>query len=79
MAAVADSKGIRVEKLAARVATIVEEGGSVWRSRFQVQVDVGGGLGRRERVILFNSARRCEVHKLLSGEIGFDYNLDEGR
>jgi len=79
MAAVAASKDIRVEKLAARVATIVDEGGPAWRSRFEVQVDLDAGLGKRERIILFNSARHCEVHRLLSGEIGFDYSLNEGR
>ena len=30
---------------------------------------------RREQAILYNSARRCEVHKLLTGEIGFEYQL----
>ena len=78
MAAVAVNKDIRFEKLAARVATTVDEGGPAWRSRFEVQVDVGAGLGKRERIILFNSARHCEVHKLLSGEIGFDYDLNGG-
>jgi len=29
----------------------------------------------RERVILFNSARRCEVYKLLTGELRFEYRL----
>ena len=53
-----------------------EEGRS-WRTRFEVQVDLGEGLTRREQIILFNSARRCEVNKLLNGEIAFDYQLTE--
>jgi hypothetical protein len=36
-------------------------------------VDLGEGLTRRERTILLNAARRCEVHKLLSGQFAFDY------
>ncbi len=74
MAAVAASKNIQVEKLEARVATTVDESDPVWQSHFRVQVDLGAGLGRRERIILFNSARYCEVHKLLSGEFSFDYS-----
>jgi len=75
MAAVAASKNILVEKLEAHVTTTVEESQPAWQSRFDVQVDLGSGLGKRERIILFNSARLCEVHKLLSGEIGLDYRL----
>ena len=78
MAAVAASKNIRVEKLQARVATTVDERAPLWQSRFAVQVDVGAGLSQRERIILFNSARHCEVHKLLSGELSFDYRLHTG-
>lgn len=77
MAAVAAHKNIPVEKLEARIATTVEEGYTTWQSHFKVQIDLGAGLGRRERIILFNSARHCEVHKLLSGEISFDYGLNE--
>jgi uncharacterized OsmC-like protein len=76
MAAVAASKEIAVDKLEARVVTMVNEGRPGWQSHFEVQVDLGSGLGNRERVILFNSARRCEVHKLLSGEISFNYQLN---
>ena len=75
MAAVAASKNIPVEKLEARVTTTVDESQPAWRSHFDVQVDLGSGLGRRERIILFNSARLCEVHKLLSGEIRLNYQL----
>jgi uncharacterized OsmC-like protein len=75
MAAVAANKNIQVEKLEARIETTIDESHSHWQSHFDVQVDLGSGLGKRERVILFNSARYCEVHKLLSGEIGFNYQL----
>ena len=46
-----------------------------WQTRFEVQVDLGEGLTRREQIILLNSARRCEVNKLLNGEMTFDYQL----
>jgi len=75
MAAVAVNKDIQVERLEARVTTTVGESHPTWSSRFDVQIDLGSGLGKRERIILFNSARRCEVHKLLSGEISFNYEL----
>lgn len=29
-----------------------------------------------ERIILFNSARHCEVYRLMSGEISFNYGLE---
>lgn len=51
--------------------------GRAWQTRFDVQIDLGEGLTRRERIILYNSARRCEVNKLLNGEIAFDYQLIE--
>jgi hypothetical protein len=48
-----------------------------WQTRFDVQIDLGEGLTRRERIILYNSARQCEVHKLLTGQMAFDYQLTE--
>jgi hypothetical protein len=53
------------------------EEGRPWQTRFDVQIDLGEGLARRERIILFNSARRCEVNKLLTGQVTFDYQLTE--
>ncbi len=46
-----------------------------WRTFFAVQVDLGMGLTHRERAILFNAARCCEVHQLLAGDIAFDYRV----
>jgi uncharacterized OsmC-like protein len=40
-----------------------------------VRLVLGPGLTKRERAILFNSARRCEVYKLLTGKVQFDYAL----
>ncbi|HID64191.1 MAG TPA: hypothetical protein EYP49_15840 [Anaerolineae bacterium] len=77
MAAVAANKGIRMEKLEAQVdaVTDVTEGGQ--RTRFSTLIDLGQGLTNREIKILFNSARRCEVHKLLGGQIEFEEKLAE--
>lgn len=41
-------------------------------------MDLGSGLARRERAILFNSARHCDVHKLVTGDMSFDYRWADG-
>jgi hypothetical protein len=48
---------------------------STWQTSFVVRLDLGKGLTHREQAILFNSSRRCEVHKLLTGEMRFEYDL----
>ena len=76
MAAVAENKGITPEKLEARIARQTPTG-STSRTHFLIQIDLGQGLSQRERVILYNSARRCEVYQLLTGEKTFEYELLE--
>jgi hypothetical protein len=76
MAAVAAHKGIAPQRLEANVQRSTVQGES-WHTTFEVQIDPGEGLNKRERTILFNSARRCEVHKLLAGEIRFTYTVAE--
>jgi hypothetical protein len=76
IAAVAANKGISPERVDVQVQRETEEG-RPWQTRFAVRVDLGEGLTRRERIILFNSARQCEVNKLLNGEIAFAYQLIE--
>ena len=75
MAAVAANKGIQVDKLEAQVdaVTDVTEGGQ--RTKFSTVIDLGQSLTDREIKILFNSGRRCEVHKLLAGQIEFAEEL----
>ena len=75
MAAVAANKGMQIDRLEAQVdaVTDVTEGGQ--RTKFSTIVDLGHGLTNREIKILFNSARRCEVHKLLGGQIEFEERL----
>ncbi len=47
-------------------------------THFTSRVELDNGLTARERRILFNSARLCEVHKVLRGEITFEETLTEG-
>ena len=78
MAAVAANKGMTLDKLEVQIETRVEEAGRQQKTTFVTAVDLGLGLTERERKILFNSARRCEVHKLLGGIIEFRENLISG-
>lgn len=71
MAVVAANKGMALDKLEVQVETRIEEAVHQQRSTFITAIDLGLGLTERERKILFNSARRCEVHKLLEGSIEF--------
>jgi len=75
VAAVAVNKGIVLNRLEVRVETRIEEAGHQQRTTFVTAIDLGSGLTERERKILFNSARRCEVHKLLRGVIEFRETL----
>ena len=71
MAAVAANKGIVLDKLEVQVETRIEEAGHQQKTVFVTAIDLGLGLTERQRRILFNSARHCEVHKLLRGSIEF--------
>ena len=75
MAAVAANKGIALDKLEVQVETRVEEAAHQQRTTFLTSIDLGSGLTERERKILFNSARRCEVHKLLRGSFEFSETM----
>ena len=78
MAAVAASKGIKVSRLSATVQGLTEFVGLGANTRFVTDLDLGAGLSSRERAILYNSARHCEVHKMLRGKIEFEDNLEDG-
>jgi len=75
IAAVAANKGITLNKLEVRLETCEEQVGRQQKTTFVTAVDLGLGLTERERRILFNSARLCEVHKLLGGSIEFRESL----
>jgi len=74
MAAVADNKKINLDVVDVRICYEIQSGRS-WSTCFDVRIDLGKKLTPRERTILFNSARGCEVSKLLSGENKFNYEL----
>ena len=74
IAAVAASKSISPQRIDVQIRRTTVES-QPWRTQFGVQVDLGEGLTRREQIILFNAARRCEMNKLLNGEMTFDYQL----
>jgi hypothetical protein len=72
LAAVAEHKKISPEhiEVSVRRETVEQDR---WDTSFFVRLDLGGGLTTRERTILFNSARQCDVRKLLIGVLHFDY------
>jgi uncharacterized OsmC-like protein len=75
IAAVAKEKHITPEKIEIQInrKTIT---GCKWQSTFDIQVDLGNGLTNRERILLFNAARSCEVHQMLKGEKIFNFQLE---
>jgi uncharacterized OsmC-like protein len=75
MAAVAAHKGITLTRLAASVESCTEFAGRGATTRLVSRLDLGAELSPRERRILYNSARQCEVHKMLRGEIKFEEQL----
>jgi uncharacterized OsmC-like protein len=75
MAAVADNKGISPSHLAAKVESHTEFDRREASTRFVSHLEIGEGLTLREQRILYNSARTCEVHKMLRGEITFEEDL----
>jgi uncharacterized OsmC-like protein len=75
MAAVADNKGIPITRLAVSVESQTEFTGRKATTRFVSHLDLGEGLAPREQRILYNSARQCEVHKMLHGEVHFEEHL----
>jgi uncharacterized OsmC-like protein len=74
IAAVAKEKHITPEKIEVQVNRKTITNGK-WHSTFEIQVDLGNGLTNRERILLFNAARSCEVHQMLKGEKTFNFQL----
>jgi uncharacterized OsmC-like protein len=75
VAAVADNKGIEVTQLGVLVEGHTEFVGRETTTHFVSHLDLGEELTSREQRILYNSARLCEVHKMLRGEITFKDHL----
>lgn len=77
MATVAANKGITPTRLVASVEGFTEFASRRASTRFTSKLELGEGLTSRERRILYNSARQCEVHKMLQGQITFEENLED--
>jgi len=45
------------------------------KTTFLIETELGGDLSKREKILLFNSARKCDVGKLLAGEVSLEYQL----
>ena len=75
MAAVAASKGITCTQLAATVESRTEFERRKASTCFVSSLELDEGLTPREQRILYNSARQCEVHKMLQGEIAFEEHV----
>jgi len=74
IAAVAENKQINLDGIRVRVNR-ENVGIGFSKTNFDLKVELSGALSKRERILLFNSARNCEVYKLLNGEMRFDYHL----
>jgi hypothetical protein len=75
MAAVAEHKGIAVTRLMATVDAHADLTARPATTHLTSYLDLGEGLTLREQHILYNSARNCEVHKMLRGKVVFEEHL----
>ena len=48
-------------------------GDAIPQTVFVVRLDLGEGLTQRERAILMGTTKHCEVHRLLTGAMRFEY------
>lgn len=72
LSAVAEAKAIALEKLDVHIDQEITDSRPV-QTRYAIRIEMGNGLTSREKAILFNSARSCHVHKMLAGEVSFDF------
>ena len=77
ISAVAEYKKIQINEIQVRINRITDESISILTS-FNVFIRLDGDFTDREKILLFNSARKCEVNKLLNGDFDFNYRLIEG-
>ena len=73
LAAVAASKLIPIDRL--EVTTSMDLSlatGSGTRTTFTNRIEIEGNLTERERAIPLNSARHCDVNKILRGEVSIE-------
>lgn len=73
IAAVADAKQIQVGSSMVHVRMELEED-NPWQVAFSLSFDMDKDLSRRECTILVNSAKSCEVSKILAGNTSFEFH-----
>ena len=77
MAAVAAAKGFSMPDMDVRLSAEMRlVSGQPAHTVIRSVLTSHGPLSPRERAILFNSARQCEVHKLLSGQVEFEEQME---
>jgi hypothetical protein len=45
------------------------------KTHLVVQINLGQGLTKREQLLLYNAARTCEVGRMISGGVDFEYKM----
>jgi uncharacterized OsmC-like protein len=71
--AVAKNKKITLSDLEVRLDCHTDGNG---HSEFQVALQLDADLSERERKILYQSAKLCEVGKLLKSDVSIDYRIE---
>jgi uncharacterized OsmC-like protein len=76
LSAVAEKKRIKLDSLDVEIDHAVIKT-NPFASSYQITINVGSELTRREQTILLNSAKFCHVHKIISGESSFNYIIND--
>lgn len=74
--AVAKNKGIVLAGVEVRLGYHTDGNG---QTEFQVVLQLDADLSERERKILYQSAKLCEVGKVLKSDVAIDYRICEGK
>ena len=76
ISAVAEYKKINLTGISIHIIRNTTDDKAV-ETQFVIEAYLKGDLTKRDRILLFNSARKCEVSKLLSGKFNFQFELKE--
>jgi uncharacterized OsmC-like protein len=74
ISAVAEHKKIKLSGINVSISRNTS-GASEVETQFLIEINLKGELTKHDKIVLFNSARKCEVGKLLSGKINFQHQL----
>jgi uncharacterized OsmC-like protein len=78
VAAVAAEKKICLESLQTHVQLRSYDGDG-GKKGFSIGIDIAGRLTERERRILANTAKRCEISKMLNDTVDIRYQINSHR